>query len=395
MRYNKFVFDKPTLNKLPFPLLPITKYTYYDSCQPGLALIITYGGTKAFYFCKTLNNRTMTYKIGDFPYMSVEQARAKIFEMLQDLQQGITPMDTKSQKRKTAITLADFFNNEYIPKHLKFKVGEKRCGRMTSYFNRCFKHISHKLLGSITKEELDTMHKSLGQNNGIYAANAAICLIKRIYNRAIDTEFAISNPATKIKLFKEKSRERFIQPDEMPRFMKALLESENEQMKNYTLLLLLTGQRGCNVKSLKWSDIDFHNNSLYLEQTKNGESQRIPLTEQAIGLLNQIKDKRTDNSDFIFPCRNTQSKNGYMNNPNPYWRELLQKAEITNLRMHDLRRTMASYQAIIGSSLNIIGKSLGHKSIQATTIYAKLDLNPVRESMQKATDKIFNLSNNQ
>ena len=57
--------------------------------------------------------------------------------------------------------------------------------------------------------------------------------------------------------------------------------------------------------------------------------------------------------------------------------------------MHDLRRTMGSYQAINGTSLNIIGKSLGHKSIQATTIYARLNLNPVRESMHKATDDIF------
>lgn len=45
---------------------------------------------------------------------------------------------------------------------------------------------------------------------------------------------------------------------------------------------------------------------------------------------------------------------------------------------------MGSYQAIAGASLAVIGKSLGHKSQQATQIYARLHNDPVRESMEKA-----------
>jgi integrase len=53
--------------------------------------------------------------------------------------------------------------------------------------------------------------------------------------------------------------------------------------------------------------------------------------------------------------------------------------------MHDLRRTLGSWQALGGSSLQIIGKSLGHKSMQSTEIYARLTTDPVRESVEKAT----------
>ena len=56
-----------------------------------------------------------------------------------------------------------------------------------------------------------------------------------------------------------------------------------------------------------------------------------------------------------------------------------------NLRQHDLRRTLGSYQAAGGTSLGIIGKSLGHKSLAATAIYAQLDLDPVREAVLTAT----------
>jgi integrase len=56
-----------------------------------------------------------------------------------------------------------------------------------------------------------------------------------------------------------------------------------------------------------------------------------------------------------------------------------------DLRIHDLRRTLGSWQARAGASLTIIGKSLGHKSQQATAIYSRLDLDPVRASVEQAT----------
>ena len=57
--------------------------------------------------------------------------------------------------------------------------------------------------------------------------------------------------------------------------------------------------------------------------------------------------------------------------------------------LHDLRRTLGSWQARTGASLAIIGKSLNHKSQQATAIYARLDLDPVRQSVNTATAAMF------
>ena len=64
---------------------------------------------------------------------------------------------------------------------------------------------------------------------------------------------------------------------------------------------------------------------------------------------------------------------------------ILMTAEIENLRIHDLRRTLGSWQANTGASLHVIGKSLGHKSLAATQVYARLGIEPVRESVDKAT----------
>lgn len=68
---------------------------------------------------------------------------------------------------------------------------------------------------------------------------------------------------------------------------------------------------------------------------------------------------------------------------------ILRQAGIENLRIHDLRRTLGSYQAATGANGYIIGKSLGHRSQQSTAIYARLNLDPVRESVNKATEAMF------
>ena len=60
-------------------------------------------------------------------------------------------------------------------------------------------------------------------------------------------------------------------------------------------------------------------------------------------------------------------------------------AGIKDLRIHDLRRTLGSWQARTGASLAVIGKSLGHKNVATTQIYARLDLDPVRASVNLAT----------
>ena len=71
--------------------------------------------------------------------------------------------------------------------------------------------------------------------------------------------------------------------------------------------------------------------------------------------------------------------------PKKGWKGLLKRSGLDETyKIHDLRRTMGSWQAITGSSTKIIGASLGHKSDQATSVYARLTIAPVRESMERA-----------
>jgi site-specific recombinase XerD len=57
--------------------------------------------------------------------------------------------------------------------------------------------------------------------------------------------------------------------------------------------------------------------------------------------------------------------------------------------MHDLRRSLASFQIDTGTPLEVIQKTLGHESKTTTEIYARLAMEPVRLSLEKATGEMM------
>jgi integrase len=91
--------------------------------------------------------------------------------------------------------------------------------------------------------------------------------------------------------------------------------------------------------------------------------------------------RRVEGDPWVFP---SHGATGHVVDLKDRWRVLLKRAQIENLRIHDLRRTQGSWQAAQGASLQIIGKALGHSSVASTEIYSRLSLDPVRVSMAQA-----------
>ena len=148
---------------------------------------------------------------------------------------------------------------------------------------------------------------------------------------------------------------------------------------------LLTGARRSNVLSMRWEDINLQQATWRIEETKNGNSQTIPLSSTALELLRMRSE--TKESDWVFQSATSQS--GHLEEPKSAWKRILKQAGLKDLRLHDLRRTLGSWQAATGANSYVIGKSLGHKTQQATAIYARLNIDPVRESVERATNSMF------
>lgn len=159
---------------------------------------------------------------------------------------------------------------------------------------------------------------------------------------------------------------------------------ENDTMRDYFLLSLLTGARRANVLAMKWSDVNLDQAEWRIKETKNGTPQTVTLSPEAVDLLRNRKPAESDT--FVFPGT---GKTGHLMEPKKGWRRILERAGIADLRIHDLRRTLGSWQAKTGASLAIIGKSLNHKNQNTTAIYARLDLDPVRDSVNAATSAMM------
>lgn len=351
---------------------------YRDSKTKGLILVASYGGSKTFYLYRKINGRPERIKLGGFPDISVEKARQMAAKFNGSIAEGKNPQDEK-RSFKSEMTLGELFK-VYMERY------SKKQKRSWQYDEREIpKFLSHwfsRKISTIKRQEIQTLHEKICDNNGLYQANRILERIRAIYNKAIEWGWLGTNPAIGIKKFKEKARDRFLQPNELPRFF-ASLDQEDDLIRDYILISLFTGARKSNVLSMRWEEIDFVSQTWRIPETKNGEPVTIALVVPAIKILE--RRKQNTNSEFVF---SSNSRSGHLADPKRAWDRVLKNAKIDDLHIHDLRRTLGSYLAASGANSYIIGKSLGHKSQQATAIYARLNLDPVRQSVELATAAI-------
>ena len=382
---NHINFTEKVLAELPVPTdkRPVT---YYDAGQAGLCVIATYGGTKTYYFYTKFLGVPKRVKIGRVGVIKLVEARMKARELRTESDRGNDP----SQERNEALrdmTLKQFFDTQYFPRHVKVYTRPKSQAKAETMFRNYLSEFHNRKMISITRAEVERLHVGLRDRISLYTANRTLALVKHMYNKAIEWGYPSrhGNPAVGIKMFKERSRERFLQPDEIKRFFAALAEEPNEVFKNYILLSLFIGQRRQNMLSMRWSNVDLNLGYVLFPDSKNGDPQRILIT-QALDILKDMRQYATD--DWVFSS-NAGSKSGHFEDLHRPWYALLKRAGIEDMRIHDLRRTFGSYQAITGASLHIIGKALGDKTIAATQVYSRLTMDPIRDSIQRGADKML------
>lgn len=377
MSENKFKFGKRTIENLPTPENGKRK-TYHDTEQLGLSLRLTSNRSITFIVRCRIDGAPEYKTLGKFPKLTVEKARDAAKHFLAKVARGENPAKDRRDKL-TELTLVEGFHL-YMEQHIK----ERGAVRTIEEYERTFKihiaHLSKRKLSAISYKELDRLHATIGQKRGKYIANRVIELIQSLYSwLARKRHYQGENPAWGIEKFKEKSRERFLQADELPRFFDSLSKEPNHNIRDYVLLSLLTGARKQNVLGMRWNEIDFENCSWTIPITKNQESVTIPLVPAAIEILNtRIQDRE---SVWVLP---SYGKTGHLSDPKKGWKRILERADIQDLRLHDLRRSMGSWQAINQTSLTVIARSLGHRSTQSAAVYSRLSLDPVRESMEQA-----------
>lgn len=424
-------FTKATIAGFPTP--PAGKrYAFKDARMRGLIVRVTANGKRTFQLYQKHLGRPVRITLGSFPDMTVQQARAEAARAKGALAAGTNPNVEKNRIRQE-ITLRELFHL-YMERYSKV---EKKSWRYDEReINKFLPHWFNRKISDISKYEIKSLHLRTRERNGLYQANRILERIRAMYNKAIEWGWDGQNPSNGIKKFKEQSRDRFVRPDEMPLLLQAINNEESEVARDYFLILLFTGARKTNVLQMRWEEIDWHNKTWRIPDTKNGEPVVLPLSQRAEEILG--RRLRASNGDpWVFPSES--SKQGHLVDPKKAWNRIKQTATIglwatsenttasirkaifnrdmdsdvgnqyrtileiaqaekvelptglMDVRIHDIRRTFGSYQAMSGASLQIIGESLGHKSQQTTQVYARLQNDPIRASIDTATEAIVSL----
>lgn len=140
-------------------------------------------------------------------------------------------------------------------------------------------------------------------------------------------------------------------------------------------LLLFTGARSGEILGLRWEHVDFERGLLHLPDSKTGKKV-IVLNAPALEILSELPRI----GPYVIVGRDPKKPRTALRNS---WQAILRYAGITDVRLHDLRHTHASFGVGAGMGLPIIGKLLGHSQVSTTQRYAHLADDPVRQASEK------------
>ncbi len=375
-------FTKSAIERIRPPLDDVRSW-YKDNTLSSLHLSAYASGKKVFYVYKRIENRPKHIKLGSFPDLSVEAARRKAMAVLGTIAQGDDPSDRKRQLRKE-ITFGELFKI-YMNDHAKI---HNRSYKSQQSIYDC--HLRSKFentkLSDLTPDMLRNLHRRIG-DNAKTTANRVVELVSAVFSKGVKWQLYRGDVPTKdIEKFKMKSRDRFLHPNEMPKFFKALDNEPNEAAKHYIYMSLFTGARKSNVLTMRWDELNLKAEQPYWRipeaKSKSGEPMHIPLAKQALQILKYRQKNNSTESPYVFLG---SGNHGHLSDPRKAWIRVLNASGISDLRIHDLRRTLGSWLAASGANSFMIGKALGHQSPKSTAVYTRLNLDPVAQSVDIAT----------
>lgn len=366
----------------------------------GLGLDVTLTGKKTFRYEQKVRGRNVKVTLGTFPELTVEQARELARAKAHEIAQGINPNQEKRKKRNGQ-RFDELFEHYLISVQLDIKAGSRRANAINKAETLYRLHIKDKLgkllVDGFNRSDAKVFLNKILADKGYAIHNHSLTLLKSMFNRA-ELDF---NPFSECKKLDESlhRRQRILSPDELRRLLKSL-EQEQPIYRDCVLMLLLTGQRKSCVLSMRWDEINLSNRSWTIptSKLKSKKPHLVPLSKQAMEILTERSKNAVIGDDYVFPSSRSQS--GYIadkSSKGGFWHRIVSRAGLynphdseANVRIHDLRRTLASYQVQSGGSIQATSKLLGHSNIGITSsTYAHLSVGNVREELERTTATMF------
>jgi integrase len=385
----------PTVNLTPFFVRSATcpssqrRVDYFDTEQRGFLLEVRSSGGKTFYQrYNDTRGRLKQCKLGSAEVLTVEQAREKGREIVAAVLLGADPQQARIDLRAVP-TLAEFIRDRYLP-HAK---QSKRSWRVDEAYLRI--HILPALgrlrLDEVTHEHVSGFVQRMRDRGfAVGTCNRALVVLQHAFNLARRWKMpgAGDNPTTGISAGADVHRQRFLTPEEAQRLIAAIATEPNRPAANAIMLLLLTGARRNEVLRAKWAYVDWDRRTLLVPISKSGKPRTVALSGAALALLRGLTP--IESNPYIFPSDQTGTP------PQVFYpfKRIRERARLTDLRLHDLRHSFASFLVNHGVALYTVQGLLGHSHSRTTQRYAHLAPKTLLDATEVISEVLGNPQDN-
>ena len=366
---------------------PTRSQWFFDDELTGFVLERRTSGGMTFYFrYRDAHKRIRLHRIGSLKETSIQQARLKSYEVKAMLLEGRDPKEI-APNRGRGITLQAFVDEYYVP----YVSARKRNPQVDIGILK--KHISPRFgrlqLNRITVENVNNFQQSLLDNGYAHATiNRLLVLLSHIFNVSIRLKKlpSDSNPVKHIPRFADTQRERFLSKTELRALFEELTQNPNRPVCRLVLLLLYTGARKRELLDARWSEVDFEQRVLWIpaERSKSKRPRPIALSKEALRVLKALPREPDVPYLFFNPKTRKPPVSVFV-----AWCGIRERAGVSDLRMHDLRHSFASFLVNAGRSLYDVQRLLGHQDPKVTMRYAHLSPSKMVEASDFASEVIL------
>jgi integrase len=338
---------------------------YVDEKVPGLALRVTPNGAKSWTVRYRHRGRLRRLTLGSASVIPLVQARERVRDLLHEASKGADPATEKQAGRK-AETIGDLAAL-YIEKWAKLR---KRSWKADDNLlrNKVLPTWQHRAIADITRQDVRGLVEDVAEAGAPIVANRVAALLSKMFAFALDRDLVQASPAIRIpRPGQEHARDRVLTEDEL-RSLWQEFDLLDKPMAAFYKLRLLTAQRGGEVMSMHWHDLDLSTAwwTIPAEVSKNKLAHRVPLSRTAVTLIEAL---RTAAMNTVFVLGAASRTKGAGARGKRQQSEAAATFTVPDFRGHDLRRTAASMMASGGIPRLTISKILNHVERSITAVY--------------------------
>ena len=302
---HQFFFNTYILDNLPSPEVGFD--VVQDLSEPRLRMYITQRGVKSFFVRKRVNGRDKRIIIGKYPETDIEDARAKVGEVLNEACKKV-PVRRKKISFKNFVDL-------YLER--KVRRGEDSLNKLKRAINLHFKDLFEKNIQDLNSDELqDVLCKISGRAMALRMQE----LLQSIFIYAIDTGYRKDNPMDNIAKINVTRRERRLNKTGLNKLMVAIKKEKDINLRSAFLMLIYGFAPKTKVFKMRWEDLDF-NHDLWCD---------MPLSDRAILLLQDLPQ----DGEWVFMGRGRF----HLTDPRVAWKRIVTSAGIPNVTMDDVHK---------------------------------------------------------